>query len=114
VSEARSIDPCQGNRRDTGRSSTGNGFQSAILQTVPHDIDKRPHDEGYRHDDRHRASCRLRAASAFRAPRSKSGRRTFSLKRKSGPTQRRLQLYIPPNSYRSAELIKLPNANDVL
>jgi hypothetical protein len=42
-----------GCRRDTGRSSTGNGFQSALLQTLPHHIDDHPHDEGYRDDCQH-------------------------------------------------------------
>jgi hypothetical protein len=40
-------------RRATGRSDTGSGFQPATLQTLPHDIDDHPHDEGCRDDCQH-------------------------------------------------------------
>jgi hypothetical protein len=51
MSEAGPIDPRQGAAAIPG--STGSGFQPAMLQTLPHDIDEHPHDEGYRHDCQH-------------------------------------------------------------
>jgi hypothetical protein len=40
-------------RLATGRSDTDSGFQPAMLQTLPHAIDERPHDEDYRDDCQH-------------------------------------------------------------
>jgi hypothetical protein len=55
MSEAGSIEPCRDSAAiPAGRSGmTGSGVQSAMLQNLPHDIDERPHDEGYRHDCQH-------------------------------------------------------------